>query len=205
MANNIAKALEELRATKKRKFMQTIELIINLKGFDNRREKLNTFITLPNPAPMKIGAFLKRKSPLVNTILESDFDKYKSIAEIKQLANKYDLFIAVAPLMPKIATKFGRVFGPLGKMPSPQVGIVPMDSDEAIKPMLDKIKKSKRIITKEPSIKLGIGKEDMSDKEIIENIESVVKSIEHILPKQKENIRNVLLKFTMSKPIKLEL
>jgi len=199
----IKKALAELRKEKKRKFVQTLDLVVNLKNFDVRKEALNTFISVPHPREKKIGAFLTKRSKLVDTITEEDFSKYKEMKDIKKLARKYDSFIAVAPMMAKIATKFGRVFGPMGKMPSPQAGIIPQETDEMVSAMLEKIKKSIRVRNKEMAVKLPVGKEDMSDDELRENVEAVIKSLEKLLPRGKDNIREILIKFTMTKPIKI--
>ena len=199
----IKKALAELRNEKKRKFVQTVDLVINLKNYDVRKEALNTFVSVPNAGEKKIGAFLSKRSELVDTISEVDFVKYKEGREIKRLAKKYDAFIAVASLMPKIATTFGRVLGPVGKMPSPQAGIIPKDDDESVKDMLEKMRKSIRVRNKEMAIKLAIGKEDMSDDALAENVEAVLKGVEKILPRGKDNIKEVLIKFTMTKPIQI--
>ncbi len=199
----IEKALKELRNQEKRKFMQTLDLIVNLQNFDARKESVNNFIKIPNPAPKKICGFLTKKTKIIDTITEIEFDKYKTPADMKNLAAKYDFFIAAAPLMSKIATKFGRVLGPSGKMPSPQAGIMPVDNEESIKAMIEKMKSLVRVRTKEKSIKIPIGKEDMSDAELKQNIESAISGIENILPKKKENIKNIMIKFTMTKSIKL--
>lgn len=199
----IRKALEELRKEKKRKFDQTLDIIVNLKNYDVRKEALNTFITLPHPTEKSVAAFLTKRSPLVDTITEPDFEKYKDLKSIKKLARKYDAFIAAAPLMTKIASKFGRVFGPLGKMPNPQLGIIVKEDEESIKSVLEKIKKSIRVRNKEKSIKLPVGKYSMKDSDLEENITFVLSSLEKILPKSKENIEEVLIKFTMTKPVKI--
>ena len=199
----IKKALEELRKEKKRKFVQTVDLVMNLKNYDVRKEALNTFVSVPHPSEKKIGAFLSKRSEAVDSITEADFVKYKEVRDIKKLAKKYDSFIAVAPLMPKIATKFGRVFGPMSKMPSPQAGIIPKDDDASVKAMLEKMKKSIRVKNKEMAIKLAIGKEDMSDDDLKDNVEAVIKGLEKLLPRGKDNVKEVLIKFTMTKPIRL--
>lgn len=199
----IEDAIKQLRSEKKRKFVQSIDLIVNLQNFDVRKESVNSFIPVPNPSHKRICAFLTRRSKTVDTITKEDFDKYKTTREMKSLAKKYDFFIAAAPLMGQIATKFGRVFGPVGKMPSPQAGIMPMDNDDAIHAMVEKMKTLIRVKTKERSLKTSIGKEDLSDAQIKENIESVIKSVENILPKKKENIKEVLIKLTMTKPIRV--
>ena len=199
----IKKAIEELRKEKKRKFVQTFDLIVNLKNFDVRKEALNTFVSVPHGIERKLAGFLTKRSGLVDSITEADFVKYKDLKDIKKLAKMYDAFIAVAPMMGKIATKFGRVFGPMGRMPSPQAGIIAVESDDAIKEMVEKMNRSIRVRNKEMAIKLGVGKESMSDDELAENVEAVLKGLEKLLPRGRDNIREVLVKFTMSKPVKL--
>ena len=199
----IEEALKKLREDKKRKFIQTVDLIINLQNFDARKSIINTFISIPNPSEKKICAFLTKKSILVDTITKESFVKYKELKDIKKLAKRYDFFIGSAPLMSNIATQFGRVLGPVGKMPSPQAGIMPQENDEAIKATVEKMKKVIKIRTKERSLKIAIGKEDLSDEQLKENIDSVIKSIEKLLPLKKDNIKNILVKFTMTKPIKI--
>ncbi len=199
----IQKALEELRKEKKRKFVQTLDLIVNLKNFDVRKEALNTFVSVPNSSKKKVGAFLTKRSSLVETITEEDFVKYKEAKDIKKLAKKYDAFIAVAPMMGKIATKFGRVFGPMGKMPSPQAGIITQENEDQINSMLEKMGKVIRVRNKEMAIKLPVGKENMDDTKLKDNIENVLKELEGKLPRGKDNIKEVLIKFTMTKPMKI--
>ncbi|MCK5449930.1 hypothetical protein KAI32_03625 [Candidatus Pacearchaeota archaeon] len=197
----IKEALIELRKEKKRKFVQTVDLVMNLKNFNVRKEALNTFVSVPHPSEKKLAGFFTKRSKLIDSIAEDDFVKYKEIKDIKKLAKKYDAFIAVAPMMGKIATKFGRVFGPMNRMPSPQVGIIPQESDEMISGMIEKVKKSVRIKNKEMAIKLAVGKESMSDKELEENITSIINGLEKVLPRGRDNVREVLIKFTMTKPI----
>ncbi len=199
----IEKALELLRAEKKRKFIQTVDLIVNLKNFDARKEGVNSFIEIPNLAEKKIAGFLTKKSELVDSITEKDFVNYKNPRDLKRLAKKYDFFIAAAPLMGKIATAFGRVLGPIGKMPSPQAGIMPIDNDAAIKATIEKVEKMIRIRTKERSIKISIGKEDMEDEKLKQNIDAAAHAIENLLPRKNDNIKDVLIKFSMTKPVRV--
>ena len=151
----------------------------------------------------KIAAFITKRSKLIDSITPEDFVKYKEAKDIKKLAKKYDAFIAVAPLMGKIATTFGRVFGPMNRMPSPQAGIIPKETDEMINMMVGKLKKSIRVKNKEMAIKLPIGKEDMKDDELKENIEAVIKGLKKVLPRGNDNVKEVLIKFTMTKPVKV--
>lgn len=203
--NEIVKALVELRKNEKRKFNQAVDLIVNLKNFDIKRENVNVIVNLPFKfREIKAAAFLNSKSKIIDTITKPEFEGYKG-KEAKKLAKSYDFFIAHASLMPAIATSFGRYLGPAGKMPSPQLGIINKEDDSNIKEVLEKAEKAVKIKTKEPSIKLAIGNEGMKDEEIANNILIVYNAILNALPKKKEQVRSVLIKFTMSKPIKLSL
>ena len=124
---------------------------------------------------------------------------------LKNLVKEFDFFIAVAPLMPAVATTFGKVLGPSGKMPSPQLGIVTSESDAAVKDMLSKIEKSVKIKAKEASVKISIGKEKMKDEEIMENASAIYNGLVSVLPIRKDNVRSVMIKLTMSKPIRVEM
>lgn len=198
-------AIKKIRKTKERKFNQTIDLIVNLKKFDVKKTQINFFITLPNKIKDKrICGFIEVKTDLINTIPKSSFIKYKNKKELKSLVKKYDFFISSGANMPSVATTFGRVLGPAGKMPSPKLGILANESKEEIIKLIEKINSVVRIQTKEPSIKIKIGTEKMEDKAIIDNLKTAHNAIVNELPKGKENIKSVIIKLTMGKPIKID-
>ena len=202
---NIKEALAEIRKDNKRKFDQSVDLLINLRSIDIKRNGVNVVVDVPHPAKkLKVAGFLTKRSKLIESVLEPDFAKYKDSKKLKELEGKYDFFIAVASLMPKVATTFGKVLGPVGKMPSPQLGILVHEDDKAIQGVLDKIAKSVKIRAKEPSIKLSIGKLSMSDEYLEDNIRAIYRAIINALPMKEENLKSVMVKATMSKPIKVE-
>jgi len=204
LKQEIEKALAELRKTEKKKFTQTVDLIINLQKFDVKKNSLNLFVSVPyNIKEKKVCAFLEIKNKNVETIIKSEFAKYNDKKEIKKLVKRYDFFIAQASLMPSVATTFGKVLGPSGKMPSPQLGILMNADDKALNEVIQKINHSIRVRTKEASIKIPIAKESMKDDEIVENILTVYNTVMKNLPKNKENIKNIEIKFTMTKPQKI--
>jgi large subunit ribosomal protein L1 len=124
---------------------------------------------------------------------------------LKNLVKEYDFFIAAAPLMPAVATTFGKVLGPAGKMPSPQLGIVPNEEEKSIKALLERIDKSMKIRVKEAAIKVLVAKESMPDEKILENIQTIYRGIVSALPVKKDNVKKVMIKLTMSKPIQVEI
>ena len=206
MKKNFENALLELRKEKSRKFNQSVDFIINLRKFDAKKNSLNFFIKLPNKIKeKKIGAFLETKNKNIETITPSEFKKYSEKNQLKKLVKNFDFFIAQIKLMPKIATVFGRALGSAGKMPSPQLGIITDINDETIKQLKEEINSSIKIKTKEPSIKVIIGKQSMEDKKLIENAIAVYEAVEKKLPLGKSNIKSIEIKFTMSKPVKINL
>ena len=203
---NIIEALAELRKSEKRKFNQSVDLIINLKGIDLRKDNISAVIQVPNKIKdKKVCGFFGKKNTLVTTITEPEFARYKDKNELKKLVKGYDFFIASGPLMPKVATVFGKILGPAGKMPSPQLGILMQENDNAVKEVLEKISKSVKFRVKEASIKLSIGKESMKDEEIIENASAIYKGVLNALPNKNDNVRNVMIKLTMGEPVKVEM
>ncbi len=206
LKEQLQKALVELRKGKERKFDQSVDLIINLQKFDSAKNAINLFISVPYKIKEKrIAGFLESKNKNIETITKDEFKKYSDKKELKKLIKRFDFFVAQASLMPKVATSFGRVLGPAGKMPSPQLGIIFNTDDKTIKELKEKINNSVRIKTKEASIKLSIGKQSMKDEELIENILTIYNAILKAIPKEKENIKNVEIKFTMTKPQKIKI
>lgn len=209
--DNFLEAVKKLRGAesnrnKKVNFDQTIDLIINLKEFDVRKEAFNSFIQIPNKVKdKKIAGFFEKENKLIDVIKKDDFGKYKEKKDIKKLVKSYDFFIANAKLMPAIATAFGRILGPVGKMPSPQLGIVSSEDDEDVNNIISKINSNVRIRVKEASIKVGIAKESLDDNKIVENMVVIYNKILETLPRNIDNIKNVKIKFTMSKPIEVKI
>jgi large subunit ribosomal protein L1 len=206
LKDQILRTLRELRKDKERKFDQTLDLIINLQKFNIKKDSVNVFISVPHKIKeKKICAFLEVKDKNVQTITKEDFKKYTDKKELKKLVKKFDFFISQASLMPKVASGFGRVLGPAGKMPSPQLGILVNVDDKVINDLRNRINNSVKIRTKEASIKLAIGKQSMKDDDLAENIITVYNAILKALPREKENIKNIELKFTMTKPQKINI
>ena len=203
-----AKTLKTVKENSpKRNFRQSIDLIINLTGIDLKKQEqqLNTFITLHNGSGKKVsvcalvGPELEKQAKEVcdEVILAEEFARFKDKKLIKKLATKHDFFVSQANLMPQIATAFGRVLGPRGKMPNPKMGgILPPNAN--IRQLYEKLGKTVKIATKnEPCIKCMVGKEDSNEEEVIDNILTIYNSVIHLLPNEKHNVKNIMLKLTM--------
>ncbi len=208
---NFVKAIQELKkleAEKKeqRKFTQSIDLIINLKDYDIKKTTINTFVLLPHKIKeKKIAGFLEKKSNIIDTITKAEFEDFKDKKKMKKLIKEYDFFIGAAKLMPAIAATFGRYLGPAGKMPSPQLGVVMAEDENSIKSLMKKIESAVKLRTKEPTVKVVIGKQTDKDEDIAENAIIVFNEVFKNLPKAREQLKSVLIKYTMSKPVKVAL
>ena len=109
----LKQAIAELRKLEKKKFDQSVDLIVNLKGIDLRKESINVVASIPHKIKdKKVAAFLTKRNDIIHTITEPDFSKFKDKKALKKLVKSYDFFISVAPLMPKVASAFGKVLGP---------------------------------------------------------------------------------------------
>ena len=199
--------------SEKRNFRQSYDLIINLKGLDFKKQghQIETFITLPysRGKKVKVCALVapeleENAKTVCDSVIPSDsFEKYKDKKDTKKIANSFDFFIAQSNIMPKVATVFGRALGPRGKMPNPKSGcIVPPNAN--LKPLYEKLQKTVKIIAKTaPLIQCPIGTEDMDNNKIIENALTVYNSLLQVLPNEKHNIKDIYIKLTMGKPVKV--
>lgn len=213
---DVLDAIKKLKeSSNKRNFTQTYDLIINLKGIDLKKteNQIDLFIPLhfSKGREGKICALVgselideARKTCEV-AIHQDEFDKYANDKKLaKKLGDDCDFFIAQANIMPKVATAFGKILGPKRKMPNPKAGcVVPPKAN--LKPLHDRLQKTVRAYAKErPLMQIAVGNEKMPDKEVTDNILNIVNNVLHRLPNEKNNIKKILLKLTMSKPVEIK-
>ncbi|MBI2108409.1 50S ribosomal protein L1 [Candidatus Woesearchaeota archaeon] len=211
--HQIINCIREARnSSKKRKFDQNFDLIINLKGLDLKKpeHQIDLYISLPFSRGRKakicaiVGPELldNAKKTVDHTITSDSLANLKK-NEIKVLARDYDYFIAQANIMPKIATAFGRIFGPRGKMPNPKAGcVVPPNAN--LSPLVERLQKMIRVSAKvSPVVMCAVGSESLKDDDLAENLLIVYNSVLKALPNESENIKNAFIKLTMGKPVKI--
>jgi len=204
-------AIKKARDTNKRNFKQTFDLAINLKNIDlkNPENKIKAEIKLPHAFnDYKIGIvadnLLPQAKDLENVLIirKEQIEVYgKNKKEAKKLARSCDYFLAEAPLMPIIGKFLGPILAPKNLMPTP---ISP--TAQNLKSIVDQKMNVIKIQLKDsPTIHLAVGKEDMKDEEVAENIDFAIKSVLTNLPKGREQIKNFIIKLTMGKPVKVML
>ena len=212
----ILNAIQELKKdSPKRNFSQSYDFLVKLQNFDPKKNenKVDVFVSLPHTLGRKqtvcalVGGtlFNDAKANCDHTIGQEEFKNIAGNAkELKKLARKYDFFVAQADIMGPIATTFGRYLGPKGRMPNPKAGaIVPPKG--STKPIVEKLQRTVRLAIKnnEMAVRCPIGKDSMTDDQVADNILAAHTALVQGLPQHEQNIKSVLLKLTMSKPVVL--
>ena len=208
----ITTAIKEVKEkSKKRNFTQSVELILNLKDIDMKSPegRIQERIELPHPSPEKPNKIcviatgelaLKAKRAKADLVIGKD--ELAGLAgrkkDLRKIANEYNFFMAEAPLMPRVGKTLGPALGPRGKMPVP----VPPTAD-----ISDLIKRYRKMVfvrmRNQPVIRCRVGTESMKEEEIVENVQTVLKSIEGKLKRGTKNIKTIYLKTSMGKPVKI--
>jgi len=189
---------------KKRKFKQSLELIMVFKDIDVKKGfSLNETVQLPktnSPAAVCVMASgdmgLKAKKAKADKVIDSD--ELNRLAankkESKKLINSFDFFLADTKLMPIVGKVLGQVLGPRGKMPTPVPFDAPIDS------FLERFRSSIRVKVKNSlSASCKIGDETMEDNDLAQNAHAVISAIEKKLPNGDKNIKKILVKTSMGK------
>jgi large subunit ribosomal protein L1 len=214
--NEALEVIKNLRKDhEKKKFVQMVDLVINLQDLDFKKpeHQIDFYITLPHQIGKKkkiaalvdVDMFDDAKSVCDITIPLHQFEEYsKDKKRTKKLAKQYDFFIAQSTIMTKIAATFGRILGPKNKMPNPKAGCVVLPKTN-LKPLYDKLQKTVRVLARtKPLVQISIGREDMSDEQLADNLYTVYDQLIHHLPKERNNLKNIFIKTTMSPAKKVE-
>jgi large subunit ribosomal protein L1 len=195
---NLTEAIEQLRSSEKRKFTQSFDLMINLANIDLKKpeNKFSKDVALPHGRGKDVKVAVMSDS-VSGAITKSDIEGMDK-KTMKQLAREYEFFLAEAPLMPVVGKIMGRYLGPKGKMP--KLLLPGRSPDSAI----NEAKKSVRVKIRDlPVVHVYVGSENMENKQIEENAMHIINEVKKSLP-AKARIRNVYIKLTMSKPVKID-
>lgn len=204
MNEKILKTLQDMKgASEKRNFSQTYDLIVNLKELDLKKpeNRIDDSFALPHGRGKDAHVVIFSdtiKSEDAEVLTSNDINELvKNKRAAKKLAKEADFLFGEPKVMPLVGKSLGTLLGPRGKVPKLLSGNV----QELVKTH----KRATRIRVKEaPVIQCIVGTDKMKDEQVAENIESLVKFLEHRLPRGKANISKMSLKLTMGKPVKLE-
>ena len=192
-------AAQHLKQESKRAFTQTYDLIITLQNIDPKKpeHRFSKDVVLPHGRNKDVAVGIISDS-VPGAISKSDLDQMDKKA-IKKLTKEYEFFLCEAPLMVHVGKVLGKYLGPRGKMPR----LLPPQQDPS--KIVAELKNSVRVRVRDsPSIHIPVGTENMEPLQVSENAERVLDEVKRTLPKGATQIKAVLLKTTMSKPVKID-
>jgi ribosomal protein L1 len=198
----ILKALEDKG---KRKFEQSLEMIVNFRAIDFSKpeNRLNLNLTLPKGKgkPNKvvvIGSELTaheaKKAGAEVTITADQIESF-SKKEVKKLAKDH-LFLVEPKFIGMVAKNWAKILGPRGKNP------IPIPSD--VKKTIDGTRNNVQAQTKGkylPTVQVPIGTEKMEIDDAMANARTVFDAMTKKIPTG--NVRSVYFKLSMGKPQKV--
>merc|ERR1711941_245904 len=193
---------------KNRKFTESVELQIMLKNYDPQKDKrFSGTVKLPNVAKPKFTVCILGNQAHIdeaqkNGIPHMSVDDLKKLNKgkklVKKLAKSYDAFLASDALIRQIPRLLGPGLNEAGKFPP----ILAQGED-----MVGKIEEMKATIKfqmkKVLCLAVAVGTVEMTDDQIVQNLNMSVNFLVSLLKKQWQNVRSLHIKSTMGKPVRL--
>ncbi len=196
----VKKALE---SSKKRNFVETVDISINLKDIDLSvpKNRVQDDVILPHGRgrPVKVCVIggnemvAKARAVADRTLTADELGKIADDKKAaKKMAAEFDYFIAEAPLMPTVGKRLGIVLAPRGKMPRPiQPGADP-------KPFIETLRKTITVRSKDrKTFHTAVGTAAMTPEQLAENVDAILKRLITKLERGQMNIGSVYVKTTM--------
>jgi len=200
----------EYSKTKKRNFLETIELQVALKNYDPAKEKkFAGTIRLPEvPRPKFRVAVLGNqkhcddaKAAGIDFYNKDDLAKLKKDKKlVKQLANKYHAFLASSDLIKQIPRILGPGLNKAGKFPS-----VLGNNDNVMAKVEEQRALVKFALKSKKSLCLGVAVANvgMKEEDINRNITQAVNYMISLLKKNWQNVKRLYVKTTMGPVFKI--
>ncbi|KIH91855.1 large subunit ribosomal protein L10Ae [Sporothrix brasiliensis 5110] len=202
---NVAEVLEYSNETKKRNFLETVELQIGLKNYDPQRDKrFSGTVRLPSvPRPNMAICILgdqhdidRAKHGGVDAMSSDDLKKLnKNKKLVKKLARKYDAFIASETLIKTIPRILGPGLSKAGKFPTP------VSHSESLSDKITDVKSTIKFqLKKVLCMGVAVGNVGMDQEQLVANIMLAINYLVSLLKKGWQNVGSLTIKASMSPP-----
>jgi large subunit ribosomal protein L1 len=203
---NLAEGIKKVKTLSYSKFVGSLEIHVALKlSKDKDPKSLKGAISLPHTTSqkeVKVAVFCTPEKEAEAKKAGADIVGLDNLVkDIKAGKMNFDVAIATPDVMPKIAV-LGKELGPKGLMPSPKNDTVTED----IASTVSEYKKGKQTFTCDPSgvVHMSVGKLDLKDEKLIENIHSALLAISNVVGKTPElMIKRLHLSPTMGASVKI--
>jgi len=201
------KKIQELSATKKRRFVESVDLALNL-GIDAKQadQSVKGSVLLPCGSGKKVKIIVfsaneeQRKIALATGAIEAGLEDL--VAKIESGFLDFDCCIATPDVMQKIS-KVAKKLGPRGLMPSPKNGTVTTDIKKAVSDAMKGKVDFKN--DKAGTLHCMIGKVNFDTTALLENAKVVIKAIKDSKPESSKGkfIKEFYLNTTMGPSVKV--
>jgi len=198
----IGEILEYATKTKKRNFVETIELQVGLKNYDPTRDKkFSGAVVLPNKVKTSMTVIVIGDQQHVDeataagiTVIDSvglqGFKKDKK--KIKKWAKQYDNLVASDSLVRQIPRLAGPQLSKMGKFPSP------VTHDVALPQKIEELERTVKFQMKKVlCLGVAVGTVALTSAEIEENITLAINTLIGLLKKGWQNVMSVHVKSSM--------
>jgi len=206
-----AEAVALVKATTITKFDSTVELHLNM-GLDPRQadQLVRDVVVLPHGLGKSVRVLVFAEGEAAAQAREAGAD---AVADDDETLNKiqagwtdFDVAISTPDMMGKVG-KLGRVLGPRGLMPNPKAGTVVPGNDLGRAVKEAKAGRVEFRLDKTANIHCPIGKASFDEKQLFENLASLMEAIKRAKPPAAKGnyIKHVTLTTTMGPGIKVDL
>ncbi len=202
---NLKEGIEKVKQLSYSKFVGSLELHADINiPKDTDPKSIKGSLSLPHSqenSDIKIAVFTKEKQDEAKKAGADFYDFELLVKDIKDGNINFDVAIATPSIMSEIAV-LGKELGPRGLMPNPKVGTVTED----IAAVVEEYKKGKQTFACDASgvIHMKVGKLDMENDKLIENIHEAIKSMEIAIGRNYEQaIKKLHLAPTMGPSVKI--
>lgn len=201
------KKIQELAAAKKRNFIESVDLALNL-GIDAKQsdQAVKGSVLLPHGSGKKVKVIVfsaseeQRKVALEAGAVEAGLEDL--VAKIEAGFLDFDCCVATPDVMQKIS-KVAKKLGPRGLMPSPKNGTVTTDVKKAVSDAMKGKVDFKN--DKAGTVHCMVGKVSFDVVALIENSKAVIKAIKDSKPESSKGkfIKEFYLNSTMGPSVKV--
>ncbi len=201
------KKVQELAIAKKRKFVESVDIAVNL-GIDAKQsdQTVKGSVLLPHGSGKKVKVVVfaanedQKKIALESGAIFAGLEDL--VAKIEGGFVDFDVCVATPDVMQKIS-KVAKKLGPRGLMPSPKNGTVTNDIKKAVSEALKGKVDFKN--DKAGTVHCLIGKVDFETKSLLENIQAIIKSIKDSKPETAKGkfIKEFYLNSTMGPSVQV--
>merc|ERR1712046_105627 len=202
LKDSVAELLKHSLETKKRNFMETVDLQIGLRNYDPQKDKrFSGTVKLKHVPRRKYRVCLlgdqqhidEAKSLGMDAMSADDLKKLnKDKKKVKKLAKSYDAFLASDTLIKQIPRLLGPGLNKAGKFPT-----LVTHSDNLSQKVLDLKSTIKFQMKKVLCLSVAIGNVEMTEEELVQNIHLAMNFLVSLLKKHWQNVKSLHVKSTM--------